>query len=66
MVLENLQALSYTCNAPQKQNKDDATLTLESGERMCMMQGKRTVCVCFLQSMGGSKSRDQEFACNSI
>jgi hypothetical protein len=40
-VLENLQALCYTCNA---QNKD-ATLTLENGEEMLyMMQGTRTVC----------------------
>jgi hypothetical protein len=43
-VLENLQALCYTCNPPRSRIKT-TTLTLESGERMYMMQGKRTVYV---------------------
>ena len=59
-MLENLQALCYTCNA-QKQNKD-GTLTLENGEKMCMMQGTRIVCL--FQPTGRSKTK--EFACNGI
>jgi ATP adenylyltransferase len=47
-VLENLQALCYRCNAPRSRIKT-MTLTLKSGERMYMMQGKRLCVFCNLR-----------------